>query len=52
MPIGYIGMSVFPGWGHIDRLAVVRGKQGSGYGRALTQLGLGACGASARPESA
>jgi ribosomal protein S18 acetylase RimI-like enzyme len=40
MPIGYIGMSVFPGWGHIDRLAVVRGKQGSGYGRALTQFGL------------
>jgi ribosomal protein S18 acetylase RimI-like enzyme len=39
-PIGYLGLTVFPGWGHIDRLAVVRAEQGKGWGRALTEFAI------------
>jgi ribosomal protein S18 acetylase RimI-like enzyme len=38
--IGYLGLTVFPGWGHIDRLAVVRAEQGRGWGRALTEFAI------------
>lgn len=31
--IGYIGMTTYPGWGHLDRIAVDPNLQGQGYGR-------------------
>lgn len=34
-PIGYIGVTLYPGWGHIDRIAVEPESQGRGYGRQL-----------------
>jgi ribosomal protein S18 acetylase RimI-like enzyme len=39
-PVGYLGLTVFPGWGHIDRLAILPSKQGSGLGRALTEFAI------------
>jgi ribosomal protein S18 acetylase RimI-like enzyme len=39
-PGGYLGISLFPGWGHIDRVAVLRAAQGNGLGRMLTALGI------------
>jgi ribosomal protein S18 acetylase RimI-like enzyme len=32
VPVSYIGFTTFPGWGHVDRIAVLPGLQGSGYG--------------------
>jgi ribosomal protein S18 acetylase RimI-like enzyme len=32
-PIAYFGVSIFPGWGHLDRIAVDPAVQGRGYGR-------------------
>ena len=37
-PIAYIGGTLFSGWGHLDRIAVVPDQQGRGYG--LEALGL------------
>jgi ribosomal protein S18 acetylase RimI-like enzyme len=34
--VAYLGMTSFPGWGHLDRIAVDPGRQGSGIG--LTAL--------------
>ncbi len=34
-PIGYVGMTLYPGWGYIDRIAVDPESQGRGYGRQL-----------------
>jgi ribosomal protein S18 acetylase RimI-like enzyme len=31
--IAYLGLTSFLGWGHLDRIAVVPGVQGQGYGR-------------------
>jgi ribosomal protein S18 acetylase RimI-like enzyme len=31
-PVSYIGFTTFPGWGHVDRIAVLPDLQGSGYG--------------------
>jgi ribosomal protein S18 acetylase RimI-like enzyme len=39
-PVGYLGTTVFPGWGHIDRLAVIRSEQGKGLGRLLTEFAI------------
>ena len=39
-PIGYLGLTVFPGWGHVDRLAIVRSEQGKGFGRMLTEFAI------------
>lgn len=39
--IGYLGITVFPGWGHIDRLAIHPSKQGMGFGRGLTEFAIG-----------
>lgn len=38
--IGYIGITCFPGWGHIDRVAVKPQMQGQGYGAALTKAAI------------
>lgn len=32
-PVAYFGVSIFPGWGHLDRIAVDPSTQGRGYGR-------------------
>ncbi len=37
-PVAYFGVTIFPGWGHLDRIAVVPDQQGRGYG--LEALGL------------
>jgi GNAT superfamily N-acetyltransferase len=39
-PIAYLGISVFPGWGHIDRVAVRGAWQGKGFGRRLTEFAV------------
>ncbi len=31
-PVSYVGITHFRGWGHVDRIGVVPGYQGSGYG--------------------
>jgi len=37
-PVAYFGLTIFPGWGHLDRVAVVPEQQGQGFG--LESLGL------------
>jgi ribosomal protein S18 acetylase RimI-like enzyme len=37
-PVAYFGVTLFSGWGHLDRIAVVPDQQGRGYG--LEALGL------------
>jgi ribosomal protein S18 acetylase RimI-like enzyme len=37
-PVGYFGITLFPDWGHLDRVAVVPEQQGRGFG--LETLGL------------
>lgn len=32
-PVAYVGSTLFSGWGHVDRIAVMPGVQGRGYGR-------------------
>lgn len=31
-PVSYLGLTSYPGWGHLDRIAVVPDQQGSGFG--------------------
>src|SRR5687768_1555314 len=37
-PVGYFGVTLFPDWGHLDRVAVIPERQGRGLG--LEALGL------------
>lgn len=37
-PVAYVGMTIFNGWGHLDRIAVSPRLQGQGYGRAALML--------------
>ena len=37
-PVAYFGVTLFPDWGHLDRVAVVPERQGRGFG--LESLGL------------
>ncbi|MDQ2682989.1 MAG: GNAT family N-acetyltransferase [Chloroflexota bacterium] len=39
-PVGYIGLTSYAGWGHIDRVAVQAGFQGKGFGRALVHYAV------------
>lgn len=32
-PVSYLGLTSYPGWGHLDRIAVTPGDQGRGLGR-------------------
>jgi ribosomal protein S18 acetylase RimI-like enzyme len=34
-PVGYIGVTSYPGWGHLDRIAVLPEFQGRGLGRRI-----------------
>lgn len=38
--VGYLGISMYAGWGHIDRLAVLPTWQGHGFGRRLTEFAI------------
>ena len=38
-PVAYFGVTLFPDWGHLDRIAVVPEQQGRGFG--LETLGSG-----------
>jgi ribosomal protein S18 acetylase RimI-like enzyme len=38
--VGYVGISAYPGWGHIDRVAVRASHQGRGLGRKLTRFAI------------
>lgn len=31
-PVAYVGITAYRGWGHLDRIAVIPGRQGTGYG--------------------
>jgi ribosomal protein S18 acetylase RimI-like enzyme len=31
-PVSYVGITAYPGWGHLDRIAVIPAMQGSGLG--------------------
>lgn len=31
-PVAYVGITSYRGWGHLDRIAVIPGRQGRGYG--------------------
>jgi ribosomal protein S18 acetylase RimI-like enzyme len=31
-PVSYVGITMYPGWGHLDRIAVIPSVQGSGLG--------------------
>ncbi|HEU0114494.1 MAG TPA: GNAT family N-acetyltransferase [Thermomicrobiales bacterium] len=33
VPVSYAGLTRYPGWGHLDRIAVRRDRQGLGFGR-------------------
>jgi ribosomal protein S18 acetylase RimI-like enzyme len=33
IPVSYVGITTFPSWGHLDRIAVDPDLQGKGYGR-------------------
>jgi ribosomal protein S18 acetylase RimI-like enzyme len=37
-PVAYVGATRFPGWGHLDRIAVEPDLQGRGFGRAALLL--------------
>lgn len=39
-PVGYVGVTVLGGWGHVDRLAVRGDHQGNGYGSQLLSWAL------------
>ena len=39
-PVGYVGLTAYHGWGHIDRIAVRAGHQGRGFGRRLTEFAI------------
>ena len=39
-PVGYVGLTAYNGWGHIDRIAVRAGDQGRGFGRKLTEFAV------------
>jgi ribosomal protein S18 acetylase RimI-like enzyme len=41
-PVAYIGVTHFAGWGHLDRIAVVPGHQGRGYGLDALRLAVDA----------
>jgi ribosomal protein S18 acetylase RimI-like enzyme len=38
--VGYLGISMYAGWGHIDRVAVRSKWQGHGFGRRLTEFAI------------
>jgi ribosomal protein S18 acetylase RimI-like enzyme len=40
-PIGYASFTMYSGWAHLDRLAVVQSVQGRGYGAAQLAHALG-----------
>lgn len=39
-PISYLGLTTFPAWGHLDRVAVIPDMQGRGYGRSAIAFAL------------
>ncbi len=40
MPVAYVGSTLFPGWGHLDRIAVAPELQGQGLGRSALILAI------------
>ncbi len=44
MVVSYIGLTTYPGWGHLDRIAVHPGFQGRGLGRITLAFALGTLG--------
>ena len=38
--IGYVGITAYLGWGHVDRIAVRANHQGRGFGRTLTRFAI------------
>jgi ribosomal protein S18 acetylase RimI-like enzyme len=40
-PVAYVGMTSYPGWGHLDRIAVLPSLQGRGLGRRALAFAIG-----------
>ena len=40
-PVAYVGMTSYPGWGHLDRIAVLPDVQGQGVGRRALAFAAG-----------
>ena len=40
LQVGYVGITNYHGWGHIDRVAVRSDHQGNGFGRRLTEFAI------------
>ena len=59
VPVAYVGVTSFAGWGHLDRIAVHPSRQGEGFGhealspavRTLTDLGARRIGLSTQDEN-
>ncbi|MBA2596697.1 MAG: GNAT family N-acetyltransferase [Chloroflexia bacterium] len=41
-PVGYVGLTLFSGWGHLDRIAITPYRQGRGLGRDALALAIAA----------
>lgn len=41
LPVAYVGLTSYRGWGHLDRIAVVPHRQGSGYGLEALNFAIG-----------
>jgi ribosomal protein S18 acetylase RimI-like enzyme len=39
-PVSYVSITAFLGWGHLDRIGVLPGRQGKGIGRAALQFAV------------
>jgi len=39
-PIGYVGITGYAGWGHLDRIAIVPDRQGEGHGQAAVRFAM------------
>ena len=44
LPVAYVGLTSYRGWGHLDRIAVIPTRQGSGYGLEALNFAIGRLG--------
>lgn len=39
-PLGYVGITSYAGWGHLDRIAITPGRQGEGHGQTAVRFAM------------
>lgn len=39
-PVGYVGITGYAGWGHLDRIAIVPDRQGEGHGQTAVRFAI------------